>query len=321
MERFLELLIRIFRLDQGNRFRNYGYFEGFFSIIANIALFAFKFIFGTMLNSVSLIADAIHSLSDVITSIIVIFGFNISAKPADVQHPFGHGRAERIAAIVVACLLIVVAFEFLMSGFERMRAPVAIRSDALVIALLIASIFIKELQYRVAQGLARKIGSAALKADAVHHRTDAISTVLVVIGFFSFRFGLYGFDGVMGMAVAIIIAYSGVAIIKESGDFLIGQAPSAALVEKIRDTAAGCNGVSDVHHIHVHDYGGQIEITIHVRLKGDTHVREAHEMASEVENAIQTCVPGAEVTVHIEPSLGKEQERRTGKRRPRSGDH
>lgn len=320
MERFTELLIKIFRLNKGNRFRNYGYFEGILSTVLNIGLFVFKFVFGTLLNSVSLIADAIHSLSDVITSVIVIFGFNISAKPADMQHPFGHGRAERIAAIVVACLLIVVASEFFLSGFERLRAPVPIRSDVLVIALLVVSIFVKELQYRVAMVLGRKVGSAALKADAVHHRTDAISTVLVVIGFFSFRFGLYGIDGVMGMAVALIIAYSGVVIIKESGDFLIGRAPPAALVEKIRATAAGCHGVSDVHHIHVHDYGGQIEITIHVRLKGDTDVRKAHEMASEVEEAIKVCVSGAEVTVHIEPSLRIERVDMSGGPLPRSDE-
>lgn len=304
IDRMVDRLIALFRLDRGNRFRNYGYFEGILSIVMNLGLFIFKFIFGTILNSVSLIADSIHSLSDIITSVIVIFGFNISTKPADVKHPFGHGRAERIAAIIVACLLIVVAFEFLISGLERLKAPIPIRSDALVISLLVVSILIKEFQYQVARVLGQRVGSAALQADAVHHRTDAISTILVVIGFLTFRFGLYGVDGVMGMAVAIIIAYSGVAIIKESGDFLIGQAPSPAFVERIRDAASGCCGVSDVHHIHVHDYGGQIEITVHVRLRGDTHLDRAHETASEVERVIRDCVPGAQVTVHVEPLHG-----------------
>lgn len=296
-------MVAFFRLDQGSRLRNYGYFEGFLSIALNVVLSAVKFVLGTLLNSVSLIADSIHSLSDVITSVIVIFGFNISTRPADVEHPFGHGRAERIVAIVVACVLIVVGVEFLMSGLERLLNPVPIRSDAFVIAVLVVSILIKEFLYQVAAGLGRRIGSAALKADAVHHRTDAISTVLVVIGFFSFRFGLYGLDGVMGMAVALIIAYSGVSIIKESGNILIGQAPPAALVDRIRDTASGCDGVSDVHHIHVHDYGGRIEITIHVRLRGDIHLEDAHGTASDVERAIKECVPGAEVTVHVEPII------------------
>jgi len=302
MDKMIDALIALFRLDRGNRFRNYGYFEGFLSVVLNVALFIFKFIFGTLLNSISLIADSLHSLSDVITSIIVILGFNISTRPPDAEHPFGHGRAERIVAIVIACLLIVVGFEFLMSGFERFRNPVPIQTNVFVISLLIVSILIKEFQYQISLRLGRRIDSSALKADALHHRSDALSTVLVVIGFFCFRFGIFSLDGIMGMAVAVIIMHAGISIIRESGSSLIGKAPPTALVDKIKETASGCSGVNDVHHIHVHDYGGQTEITIHVRLKGEIHLEDAHEKASEVERAIKKCVPGAEVTVHLEPS-------------------
>jgi cation diffusion facilitator family transporter len=301
MDRIVDILVRLLHLDKGNRFKNYGYFEGFLSITFNILLSVLKFIFGTLLNSVSLIADALHSLSDVITSVIVVFGFKIAAKPPDEEHPFGHGRAERIVSIIVACLLIVVGFEFFMGGFERFRNPIPIKSDALVIGVLVGSIFIKEFLYQVALHLGRKINSASLRADALHHRTDAISTVLVLIGFICFRFGLFSLDGLMGMAVALIIVYTGISIIIESGNFLIGQAPSSSLVDKIKDTAARCDGVNDVHHIHVHDYGGQLEVTIHVRLKSNIHLNDAHQKASDVEEAIKRCVPGAEVTVHLEP--------------------
>ncbi|UCG29194.1 MAG: cation transporter [candidate division WOR-3 bacterium] len=301
MEKIIDVLVRLFRLDRGNRFKKYGFFEGFLSIILNIILCILKFGFGTFLNSISLIADALHSLSDVITSMIVIVGFNISAKPADKEHPFGHGRAERVVSIVVACLLIVVGFEFFKSGFDRFRNPIPIRADFLVIAMLVGSILIKEFLYQISLGLGRRIDSPALKADALHHRTDAISTVLVLIGFVCFRFGLFSLDGIMGMAVALIIVYAGISIIKEAGSFLIGQAPSSSLVDKIKDTASKCSGVNDVHHIHVHDYGGQLEVTIHVRLKSNIHLDDAHQKASEVEDAIRRCVPGAEVTVHVEP--------------------
>ena len=301
MEKMVDLLVRLFGLDQGNKFKKYGYFEGFLSIVVNISLSVLKFVFGSLLNSISLLADALHSLSDVITSVIVVFGFKISSKPPDEQHPFGHGRAERIVSIVVACLLIVVGFEFFKSGFVRFRNPVPIRSDALVIAVLVGSILAKEFLYQVSLRLGRRINSASLRADALHHRTDAISTVLVLIGFVCFHFGLFSLDGLMGMAVALIIVYAGISIIVESGNFLIGQAPSSSLVDKIKDTAAKCDGVNDVHHIHVHDYGGQLEVTIHVRLKSNIHLDDAHQKASEVEDAIKRCVPGAEVTVHLEP--------------------
>ncbi|UCD19018.1 MAG: cation transporter [candidate division WOR-3 bacterium] len=301
MEVMIDRFIRLFHLDEGDRFRNYGYFEGFFSVVVNFALFAFKFVFGVALNSVSLIAESFHSLSDVVTSAIIIFGFRISAKPADAEHPFGHGRVERILSIVIACLLIVVGAEFFKSGFIRFRNPIPIEADVFVIVMLIISILIKEFMYGLSLSLGRRIGSIALKADAWHHRTDSIATALVVLGFVAFRFGLYNLDGILGMIVSCIIAYTGIVIIKESGSALIGEAPSSTFVNKIKETAGQLDGIDDVHHIHVHDYGHQTEITIHVRLKGRINLDDAHEKASEVEDAIKRCVPGAEVTVHLEP--------------------
>jgi cation diffusion facilitator family transporter len=300
-EKVTDKLVLLFRLDKGNRFKKYGYFEGIFSVVVNILLFVFKFVFGIVLNSISLIADSLHSLSDVATSAIVIFGFKVSSKPPDAEHPFGHGRAERIVSIVIACLLIVVGLEFFRSGFTRFRNPVPVKADIVIIIMLCISVFIKEFLYWMSLNLGKRIDSTALKADAWHHRTDAFSTVLVVFGFIAFRFGLYSMDGILGMAVAGIIVYTGVVIIKESGSALIGEAPPTSLVDKIKATAADLGGVNDVHHIHVHDYGGQLEVTIHVRLDGETHLEDAHDKASEVEQAIKKCIPGTEVTVHLEP--------------------
>jgi cation diffusion facilitator family transporter len=301
IERAVDNIVALFHLNRGNRFKKYGYFEGILSVIVNVLLFVIKLVFGILLNSISLMADSFHSLSDVITSTIVIFGFRMSSKPPDAKHPFGHGRAERIAAIVIACLLIVAGLEFFRSGFARFKSPLPIRADVSVIAMLFVSILLKEFLYRISLSLGRRIGSVALRADAWHHRTDAISTVLVLIGFVSFRFGLFSLDGIVGMAVALVIVYTGIAIIKESGSVLIGEAPASSLLSKIEETAADLDGINDVHHIHVHDYGGQLEVTIHVRVKGDTHLDDAHDKASEVEEAIKKCVPGAEVTVHVEP--------------------
>ena len=301
LDKATDKLAELFRLEKGNRFKNYGYFEGVVSIIVNILLFAFKFSVGLLLNSICLIAEALHSLSDVATSAIIVFGFKVSSKPPDAQHPFGHGRVERIISIVIACLLIVVGIEFLRSGYARFRNPVPIKADVIIIILLGVSAFIKEILYWLSLNLGRKINSTALKADAWHHRTDAIATMLVLFGFVSFRFGLYYLDGILGMAVAGIIIYTGVMIIRESGSALIGEAPPVSLVDKIKTTAGDLDGVNDVHHVHVHDYGGQLEVTIHVRIQGDTHLDDAHAKASEVEQAIKKCIPGTEVTVHIEP--------------------
>ncbi len=298
-----EKLVSLFHLDKGDRKKNYGYFEGILSIVINIILFLVKFIFGVVLKSVALLADAVHSLSDVVTSVIVIFGFRISAKPPDPEHPFGHGRAERVVSIVIACLLIVVGFEFFISGFNRFKNPIPIKADLFIILLLILSILVKEFLSQVALSLGKRIGSSSLKAEAWHHRTDAISTALVIVGFILYRFELYYIDGIIGMIIAVFITYMGISIIKESGSVLIGEAPSSSFVKKIREIALGCGGISDVHHIHVHDYGGRLEITVHIRLKKDTHLDEAHKKASEVEIRLKEEIKGAEITVHLEPDF------------------
>lgn len=298
---FIEQFIALFRLEKANKKSVYGYFEAILSITVNLMLFAVKLIFGILLNSIALLADAIHSLSDVITSFIVIFGFSISAKPPDEKHPFGHGRAEPIVSFVIASLLIVVGFEFFLNGFGRFREPVPIDTNWLIIILLVATIIIKEFLSRVSFTISKKIGSYSLKADAWHHRTDAISTALVILGFLLYRFELYYVDGIIGMIIALFIVYIGILIIKDAGSVLIGEAPSLSLIQEIKDIALSCNGITDVHHIHVHDYGGRLEITVHIRLKKDTHLDEAHDKASEVEMCLKDALKSAEVTVHVEP--------------------
>lgn len=301
LNRFIELLISLFHLDRGDKKRRYGYFGGFLSVIVNIILFVIKLILGIALNSISLLADAVHSLSDVVTSVLVILGFRVATKPPDERHPFGHGRAERIVSIVIACVLIVVGFEFFINGLKRFRDPIPIEANWFIIILLAVTIVIKELLSKIAFNLGEAIDSLALKADAWHHRTDAISTLLVIIGFVLYRFGLYYIDGIIGMIISVFIAYTGITLVIEAASVLMGEAPSSSFVAGIKEMALNCGGISDVHHIHVHDYGGRLEITVHIRLNKDTHLDEAHNKASEVETCLKQEIKGAEITVHIEP--------------------
>jgi len=291
----------LFQLDRENRQRRYGYAAGVISIIVNIILSLVKFIMGMAVNSISLITDSIHSLSDVATSLVVIIGFRISTKLPDHKHPFGHGRAERVVSIIIACMLIIVGFEFFIQGFHRMRNPVPVEFRWFVVLVLLTTVVCKEWLARFTFKLGRKIDSSALRADAWHHRADAVSTVLVIIGFIMYRFGLYYVDGILSILIACFIVYTGLGIIKESSSFLIGEAPSASFINRIKMIALKCDGINDVHHIHVHDYGGKYEITVHIRLKPDTLLDEAHKKATEVEECIKEFIEGAEVTVHVEP--------------------
>ncbi|MBN2619994.1 cation transporter [candidate division WOR-3 bacterium] len=294
-------LLRILHLDSGDRKKKYGYFAGTLSIIINIGLFILKLLFGINLRSISILADAVHSLSDVATSIILIVGIRMSAKPPDQQHPFGHGRAELITSVIIACILIAVGYEFIEKGIGRINTPIMLRPDIMVVLLLAGTIVIKELLARMTFTLGKAVGSAAMHADAWHHRTDSLSTLLVIIGLILYRTGMYAVDGILGIVVGLFIIYTSIVLIRESASSLMGKAPSPGFINRIKMLALSCNGIRDVHHIHVHDYGGKLEITVHIRLKADMPLDTAHEKATEVEACIQEALEDAQVTVHTEP--------------------
>lgn len=298
---FYAYLIRILRLDHGDRRKKYGYFTGTLSIIINIGLFAVKLVFGLALRSISILADAVHSLSDVATSLILIVGIHMSAKPPDQRHPFGHGRAELITSVIIACILVAIGYEFIEKGIHRISAPTMLRPDIKVVILFAGTIILKELLARMTFTLGRAVNSAAIRADAWHHRTDSLSTVLVIIGLILYRAGISAVDGILGIVVGIFIGYTGIMLIRESASSLMGEAPSPEFINHIKMLALSCEGIRDVHHIRIHDYGGRLEITIHIRLKADTPLAIAHIKATEVETCIQEAVEDAQVTVHTEP--------------------
>ena len=302
MAKLIKNIMRKLGYERGERRKNCGYFAGGLSILVNLIIFAVKFLFGIAVNSIALIADAIHSLSDVATSLIVVVGFGISTKPPDQRHPFGHGRVERVVSIVIACLLIVVGIEFFINGISRLKNPVIVEFQWTIVIILFITILAKIVLSVVTFDIGKMIDSSALKADAWHHSTDAVSTVLVIIGFILYRFGLYYVDGIVALIIALFIVYTGLSIIIESGSILVGEAPSPQFIDHIKELALSCGGVTDVHHIHVHDYSGVTEITVHIRLRADMHLDAAHAKATEVEECIKEQIKGVEVTVHAEPA-------------------
>lgn len=300
-KKITDFIIKIFKLERGDKNRNFGFFEGITSSIFNFFIFLIKYLFSNTLNSISLKADAFHTLSDILTSIIVIIGFYLSSKKADKKHPFGHGRIEKIFSILMALILIYIGYEFFISSLDRFKNPVNIDINYLAILILFITILFKEFLTLISFELGKRINSLALKTDAWHHRSDSIATLLIIVGFFTFKYGLYFLDGIFGMAVSALIAYTGFSIIFESSSFLIGEEPSADLVKKINDIAYNFDFVDDVHHIHIHDYGNQIEITFHIRLKGEQTLNEVHDKITRIEKAIEKEIKGANVTIHSEP--------------------
>lgn len=278
----------------------YGALEGWASIVINLLLFVIKILVGLSIKSVSLIADAVHTLADSATSAVVIIGFRIAKKPSDKEHPFGHGRMESIAALIVSVLLFIAGVELLEKSIHTAFHPQASTASFGVILLIVGTIVIKELMSRFSYQLGEIIGSQALKADALHHRSDVIATVLVVVALIASRFDYNRIDGVMGACVSLIIFYSAYSIAKEAVNPLLGEAPSKETIKEIESLAKAHEGVLGVHDIIFHKYGQTSIISLHIEVSDREPVVKLHMLSETVEEQI-TKKMGGTVIIHIDP--------------------
>ncbi len=274
--------------------------EGWISIVGNIFLFGLKYWAGLVTGSLALMADAWHTLSDSISSVIVLVGGKISNKPADDEHPFGHGRAEHIAAIFVGVLLAVVAFDFVLNAIEKFgtREQTIFGTAAWVVTIF--SIVAKEAMAQYAFWAARMGNSTILRADAWHHRSDALSSVVILIGI---AVGPYFWwtDAVLSLIVAVMIAYAGYEILSQEITSLLGESPTKEELLSIRETAqAACDQPIHLHHIHIHNYGQHTELSCHIKLPPKMALDDAHEICTAIEIAIKEKF-GYISTVHPEP--------------------
>lgn len=279
---------------------DYGCLEGRVSIVVNLLLFAGKLVVGLLIDSIALIADAVHSLSDVATSLIVILGYRISAKPADREHPFGHQRAEYVATLIIAVLLVVAGIEFMKSSYGRLIDPRLGVVHWGVLVFVFATILIKTWLGGFSAHLSRKIDSAALRADALHHYTDSVSSVLVLIAIFGARLG-YGFlDGAGGMAVGFLLIWAGISIARDAADTLMGKAPTPEYIADIRKICLSVENVHSIHDAVVHSYGDQKFISVHVEVDQENSSLLAHEIATQVEHLLAQRL-NAYAIVHVDP--------------------
>ncbi len=278
----------------------YGALEGWVSIVVNLAVFAVKVVPGVLLGSISLIADAVHSLGDVLSSIVVIWGFKAAAKPSDREHPFGHGRIESVATLVIAVLLLVAAWETGESSVLRLIHPRAVGASTAVFVLLALTLVVKEWLSRFARRMARKIDSSVLEGDFWHHRSDVIATAVVMVALFAGRSGVGWVDGVGGLVVAGFIAHVAYQLAKEAINPLIGEAPSPHLLAEIREAALTVKAVDEVHDVMVHSYGGLIATSLHIEIPAETGLTRAHDIVEEVETVLNDRFGGFAV-VHVDP--------------------
>lgn len=288
----------------GQKYR-IAYYIVWVSIILNVLVFAIKYFAGLRIDSLAMIADAWHSLSDSITSVVVLIGFWIASKPADYEHPFGHGRAESVISIIVATILAVVGVNFVVESISRLQERTIVHYDNTSLIIFGITILIKELmaQYSVIYG--KKIKSEALIADGWHHRSDAISTIVIVIGaYFGERY--YWMDSVMTFLVSVMLFYVTYEILKSAASSILGETPTHEFKSQVMKIAKDVNpAITSVHHFRIHSYGDHKELNIDIRLPAEMSVHDAHVIANAVEKSIYYQLK-YKTTVHVEPGLYSE---------------
>ena len=286
--------------------QRFGYTEGLLSIGINVLLFGLKYWAGIKSGSVAMIADAWHTMSDTFTSLIILVSFWIAARPADEHHPFGHGRAESIGAIIIGTLLAVVGFTFLKESIMRLLIYQAANFTLRAIIVFGISVIVKESLAQFSLWAGKKIDSQALIADGWHHRSDAIASGLIVVGALVGAH-LWWIDGVMGIAVSALILYATYGIFKGAVSSIFGEKPDPTIEAKIRNLVQNiAPSASCIHHVHVHRYGDHVELTLHCKLPSEMNLKEAHDLVTTMEEAIRKELK-VEPTIHVEPQVETEQ--------------
>lgn len=269
------------------------------SIILNILLFGIKFWAGIVSGSVAIIADAWHTLSDSISSVAVLIGLKVSAKPADSNHPYGHGRAEIIASLVVGILLAVIGFNFLMESIVRLRSHEEVVFGKLAIIVTIISLVVKEVMAQYSIIIGKKTRSRAMIADGWHHRSDAISSGIILIGIFLGSY-FWWIDGVLGIMVSILLFHTTYTILKDNISHLLGESIEEELRDEIIELASEVYNMDLLpHHFLIHHYGNHTELTFHIRLPGSLSLDQAHEIGTKYEVLIKQK-HNIQATVHID---------------------
>ncbi len=280
---------------------SYGTLASVVSIVCNVALCIAKGAVGVAFGSVSVVADALNNLSDAFSNIVALLGFKMASRPADEHHPYGHGRSEYLAGLMVAMMIMVIGVELSRSSVERILSPQPATLSAATVVSLLASIAVKLYMARLNQSLGKRIASKTLEATAADSRNDVIATSAVLLAAVASSVTGVDLDGWAGLAVGLFIIYSGYGLMRETVDPLLGTAPDPEMVEDIRRRILAYPGVLGTHDLMVHDYGpGRKFASAHVEMSADIDPLTSHETIDAIERDFLTT-DGLSLVLHYDP--------------------
>lgn len=279
----------------------YANLTGIVGIVTNTLLFIIKLSVGLLSNSVSILADAFNNLSDAASSIITIIGFKMANKPADAEHPFGHGRIEYITAMIVSFMVMLVGIQFVKTSFQKIINPTLVTFELLPFILLLISIGFKFWLSKFNKSIGNKINSSTLKATATDAMGDVFTSTTVVISFLISKFTTLPIDGYIGIIVALAIVYSGFSLIKETLSPLLGEPPDPVLVSDITDMVMSYDNITGIHDLIVHNYGpGRIMASIHAEIPSNIDIMEIHNIIDTAEREISKKL-NIYLVIHMDP--------------------
>ena len=286
---------------------SYGRLAGIVGIMCNILLSAAKMLTGLVLSSVAILSDGLNNLADATSSVVTLIGFKLAERPADKDHPFGHARYEYVAGLIVAFLILLVGYELGTSSFEKILHPEPVEFSAASILILIGSILMKLWLSGFNRKIGRSIDSAALEAAAVDSRNDVFSTAAVLLCVLVSRFTGLMLDGWVGLGMALFIAYSGLKMVKETLDPILGATPSEELVANINQRVRTYEGVLGTHDLMIHDYGpGRCFASIHAEMDAAEDILKSHDITDQIERDF--LKDGIHLVVHLDPLITDDAE-------------
>ncbi len=303
-----KLLIRLFVKDYEDTAKervrtSYGILSSATGLVINILLSSFKMIFGKLVNSISLFADGVNNLFDAISSVISLAGFRISGKPADKEHPFGHGRMEYVSAILLAFLVVITGFELIADSINKLHEPSPTVFTFPAATVLVVSIFAKLWMAYFNRKIGKAINSLTVNAVVTDSIGDILASFCTLVALIASNYTNFAVDAVMGMVVAVVILYGGIGIIKDTLGPLLGEPPSKEVVDKLVKFIEAQEGIIGTHDLVLHTYGhSKIMGSIHAEVDSNMDLVTGNDLIDHIEDLVKQEL-NIDMAIHIDPIL------------------
>lgn len=288
-------------LQNNTQRQRIGKLAGIIGIAGNVFLCIIKLVAGFVSGSVSIVADALNNLSDAITSVITVVSFRLSGKPADKDHPYGHERIEYVTTLILAFLIVFIGYELVKTSVSRIINPVRMPLGFLTVTILVVSVAGKVIMSRMYRHYAKKIDSPVLYASSKDAINDVYATSAVLIAaVVGAKFNI-ALDGYAGLAVSAFIVFSGISLIKESVNPILGSSPDKALIDEVAGRIMSYEGVIGIHDLIVHNYGpSKVFASVHAEVDANGDILESHDLVDNIERDISKNM-GIELVIHMDP--------------------